>query len=277
RRRGLLVNGEGGPGQWGWRRGLRDGAAAPRWLECRCIEETQASPLQPIVELLQHLDEPLDATLSRYGIDLAENVPLLRELLALPPDERFPRPLISRELQKERTLAVILLLLVRMAEAHPVVFAVEDLHWADPTTLELLAPRVRELRGAQPLEPESAPRLLALFTARPGFTPMWAVTDVSSLQLSRLSADDVAVMVHALLGPQVTDQVMRAVMHNAEGVPLFIEEVTHAFLDTGPPADHPSDRSIRLSGSLRGLFMSRLDRLSPDGRETAQLAATLGR
>jgi TOMM system kinase/cyclase fusion protein len=271
----VLITGEAGIGKSRLLRELHDRAAGPLWLECRCIEENQANPLRPVVELLERLDEPLPALLERLGLDPAENVPLLLDLLGGPPDPRFPRPLISRELQKERTLAAVCSLLVRMAEAQPVVFVAEDLHWADPTTLDLLGRLVKHLRDAQVVDGESAPSLLALFTARPGFAPPWSAAEASSLALSRLSSRDVAQLVRSLLGARTSEQVVERILRSAEGIPLFIEELARAFLDA--PSERSGDRLMGLPSSLRGLLMARIDRLSPDGRETAQLAAALGR
>src|SRR5439155_2672309 len=157
------------------------------WLEARCVTENQASPLRPIVDLLLARPEPIEAVLGRYGFDLAETLPLFAALVSQPLDPRYAPLQLSPDLQKERTLRAILELILRMAKGRPLVLALEDLHWADPTTLELMALVVQEVRSAQAVAQDPPAHLALVFTARPDLAPPWSFEDVpwSSPRASR--------------------------------------------------------------------------------------------
>src|SRR5262249_21363484 len=121
-----------------------------RW-ECRSVEHYQNTALFPITELFQHLlqfqagetpDEKLgklEQALRQYRLPLEESVQLFAPLFSLPlPDNRYPPHNLSPQRQRQKTLETIVAILQELAEHHPVLFIVEDLHWVDPTTLELL-------------------------------------------------------------------------------------------------------------------------------------------
>ena len=277
-----LVRGEAGMGKSRLVRELRRQASGGSWLECRCLPEKRDTPLRPIIDLLGISDEPIESLLTRHGLDLAENVPLFRTLLSLSADERYPPLQVSRERQSDLTLAAILRLLTNMAAAQPVALIVEDLHWADPTTLELLGRLVQEVKAAQLIGEESGPRLLAVFTARSEFEPPWST--LLTADLPRLSGSQVGEMIDAILGTKGTlpELLLGQVISRADGVPFFVEEVTRALIEGGAlaeqgGADSEAPRSFEIPSSLRGLLTARLDVLSPDASETAQLAAAVGR
>src|SRR5439155_639705 len=120
------------------------------------------------------LAEPLEAMLRRRGLDPAETLPPLAAALSLPLDPRWPRPQLTPEREKEVAFDALLRLLVRRAADRPVVVAFEDLHWADPTTLQLLSLIVREV-GSGSLADAESPCILVVATARPEFTSPWPV------------------------------------------------------------------------------------------------------
>ena len=123
-----------------------------RW-ECRSAEYYQNTALFPLTDLFQRLlqfqaeetpDEKLgklEQTLSQYRLPLEESVPLFAPLLSLPlPEDRYPPLNLSPQRQRQKTLETIVAILLELAERQPVLFILEDLHWTDPTTLELLEP-----------------------------------------------------------------------------------------------------------------------------------------
>jgi TOMM system kinase/cyclase fusion protein len=276
----FLVSGEPGIGKSRLVRELRRRVPAAAWLGCQCRAENQNSALRPFIDLLSALDEPIEALLSRYEMDLAENLPLLNALVSLPPDERYPLPNLTPERRKELTLNAILTLLVRMAAAQPLILAMEDLHWADPTTLDLLAMLVEELRA--PVQaPDEVPRICVVTTARPVFTPPWSLENVSLIVLPRLTGNEVEEMIKASLTSDVSAlprRVLDEVILRSDGIPLFAEEVTRMLVESGIDPESDSNRlNMGIPGTLRDLLTARLDGLSSSAKDTAQLASVLGR
>jgi TOMM system kinase/cyclase fusion protein len=281
----LFIQGEPGIGKSRLVRELRHRVAGGGgWLESRCVPESQDTPLAPFVDLLGAVEEPLEAMLERYGFDLAESMPLFASLLSRPADSRYPPLGLSPERQKEQTLNALLSLLLRMAEAQPLAFVLEDLQWADPTTIELVNLLVRELRTLQAVRSPEAPRLCAILTARPDFNPPWPVGELAMLQLTRLSERDVEEMIRAGLAQagSVPKAVVDEVVRRTDGIPLFVEEVTRVLAESGALAEAAErvaagGSPLEIPGTLRDLLTARLDGLSRAAHETAQLAGVLGR
>ncbi|WP_224372094.1 TOMM system kinase/cyclase fusion protein [Hyalangium versicolor] len=256
-------------------------------LECRCASEDRTSTLRPIIDMLDHLlgrgrdwsaercRSELEAMLSRYGFELEEAMPLFASLLSIPLDERFPPLKVTPEWQKALTFDAVLNLLVEIAAQQPVLMVVEDLHWADATTLELLMFL---------LESVSTARLGVFFTARSSFVTPWGASQTVHLQLGRLSREHVATMVEALAGgARMPARVAEQVAERTDGIPLFVEELTRMVLESQEvkPGSKRERRVGTLSGmaipgTLRGLLEARLDRLGR-AKETAELASLLGR
>ncbi|WP_437692019.1 TOMM system kinase/cyclase fusion protein [Sorangium sp. So ce176] len=257
------------------------------WLECRCVNDRRHSALHPIVDLLERHLEPdvgdtsrsrldrLEGLLSRYPFDLADAVPVLAALLSIPLGERYAPLTDPPPRQKERTFATLLSLLFEKAEKRPVLLVVEDLHWADPATIEWLGALVSEISSA---------RVLALMTARPEFVPPWPTSGTLQIQLGRLERAHVEAMAAGIGGGRaLPGAVVEQIVRRADGVPLFVEELTRMVLESGALRGE-GDRyvaaealsEIAIPTTLRGLLMARLDRLGR-AKETAQVAAVLGR
>ncbi|MGK3987476.1 TOMM system kinase/cyclase fusion protein [Sorangium sp. So ce136] len=256
-------------------------------LECRCAPDRRNSALHPMIELLDRLIDPgrddapgrrlarLEALLSRRGFDLEETVPLLAALLSIPLGGRYAAPLDPPPRQKERTLNALVTMLFDMAEERPVLFMVEDLQWADPTSLEWLGMMIAEVPSA---------RIMALFTARPEFSPPWSTSGMLQIQLGRLDRSHVEHMVARLAGGRsLPEAVLAQVVDRTDGVPLFVEELTRMVLESGAlveEGDHYAlsepISALAIPTTLRGLLMARLDRLGR-AKETARIAAALGR
>ncbi len=277
----VLVTGEPGIGKSRLVRELRRRVPADVWFEARCVAEQQDSPLRPIADMIAAIGEPLESMLRRRGLDPAETLPPLAAALSLPLDPRWPRAQLAPEREKELAFDILLRLLVRRAADRPVVVAFEDLHWADPTTLELLSLIVREVGSGDLAD---APRILLVATARPEFTSPWPVGEVAPIPLARLERDEVETMVNAGLasGRPLPRAVLEEVVRRTDGVPLFVEEVTRVLTESGVATGGADEGALDVTrfdipGTLRDLLAARLDALSPTGRATAQLAAVLGR
>jgi TOMM system kinase/cyclase fusion protein len=258
-------------------------------LTVRCAPDAQNSPLYPVVDLLERLLERegdsagsdrlsrLASLLSRHGLDVAANLPLLAALLAIPLGGAHRALDISPELQKSRTLAALCALLFAIAEARPAVLLVEDLHWADSTTLDFLSQLVVRV--------SSAP-LCVVLTARPEL-PQTALptTGVLQISLSRLRSEDTEALVAELFeGRDVPEEVLEQIIKRTDGVPLFVEEFAQMLIESGVLVlrgdGYELSRPLTdadIPASLRDLLTSRLDRTGKPARETAQLAAAIGR
>lgn len=256
------------------------------FLEARCAPDTRNTVLHPVVEMLNRalkLDlEPtpaarvarLEDRLAAHGFALPEAMPLFLPLLSLPPGA-YPAPDISPQRHKERTLNAVLSLLFAMADEQPLLILVEDLHWADATTLELLAQLVHDALSAP---------MCVLLTARSEFTPSFPTAGMLQLHLSRLERPEVEAMVKEMGGNKtLPPAVLEQVTSRADGVPLFVEELVHMMVESGVLIEHEDRYELarplsdaEIPGTLRDLLMARLDRLGR-AKETAQRAAALGR
>ena len=287
----ITVAGEAGIGKSRLLAALRDQlkGSAHTWLEIQCSPYTSGSAFQPVIELYQRgfgfadHDSP-EAKLEKLetglggvpGLHLAEVVPYLAALMALPPSERFPLQQMGSELRRERTLDALLAPFLGLESQQPVVLAFEDLHWCDPSTLELLGRLIEQI---------PALRALLVLTYRPNFEPPWTLARsyVSPFTLSRLSRRHARDMIEAASGGRLPERVLEEIVTRADGVPLFAEELTRSVLDSGLVVESAGRYEFRgrisdltIPATLQGSLMARLDRLSA-AKQVAQLAATLGR
>ena len=246
------------------------------WVEAAAGAFFQNTPFYPVTEMLRELlawrgDEPADEQLMRLEPSLelaclkpAEALPLIAPLLNLPIPTKYPSLPLSPEQQRRRLLATLVEWLLGAARRQPLIIVIEDLHWADPSTLELLQLLVEQGATA---------RLLLLYTARPEFRAQWPpLMHHTQVTLNRLSARNVRTMVEEVAAHKaLSEETIAAVVERTSGVPLFIEELTRAVLESG---------NARLTGSqipvtLHDSLMARLDRLGL-AKEVAQVGAVIG-
>jgi class 3 adenylate cyclase/predicted ATPase len=244
------------------------------WVEWSCSQLLQNTPLHPIAETTRMrfggADVPaeqrladLENSLAQVHLDPIENATLLAPLLDIPlPSERASG--LAPEEFRRRQLAALTAWFLAGARAQALVLAVEDAHWADPTTLDLL--RGIAERGA--LAP-----LFVLITARPEFRPTWGMRSHHSLiALAPLDRDQVRHMVGKLAARHaLPKEVVDSVTERTGGVPLFVEEVTRLLLERG---EQGSIQAI--PPTLQQSLTARLDRLGP-ARDVAQIGSVIGR
>ena len=287
----ILLGGEAGIGKSRLVQVVKAQAAEQphqRW-ECRCDPALQHSALAPLIELLQRgfrfqPDEPpagklqkLADALAPLGLARAEVVPLLATLLSVPLDARYPLPPLVPAQQKQQTLAAIGTLLAAVAAQTPVLLFVEDLHWADASTLELLTLLVERVQTL---------RCYVLLTHRPEFQAPWAPSAYSTaLTLQRLAPAQVEALATRVAGGKALPAVVLAqILARTEGVPLFVEEVTQMVLESGLLVEQ--EEAYVLMGPLPALALPatvqesvrvRLASLGGVAQQVAQGAAVWGR
>jgi len=286
----VLVQGEAGIGKSrivdSFRRGVEHHAATQ--LECFCTPYAQSTPLFPIVGMLERQlgftretsDEDKRAAigqrLAKRGVWSDETLALMADLLSIPPAGEDLLIHYTPQKRRERTLHTLSTWLLAVAHDGPTVWVVEDVHWIDPTTLELLSSILQSL----PADP-----LLVILTSRPDFVAPWHMNGkVSSMELSRLRPSDTSRIATSLArGKSIPAEVLSQIVARTDGVPLFVEEITKAVLELGVLVER-EDR-FELSGPLpldlipstvQGSLNARLDRLGP-AKTIAQIAATIGR
>jgi len=253
-----------------------------------CSAHHTNSALHPFIRQLERVarfersDSPaekfakLETLLLRSGADADRVVSPLANLLSLPPNDRYSVPELSPQKRKEMTLAALLAQLNGLAAQQPVLIIFEDVHWADPTSLELLTVTL-----------ERVPRLrvLMLITARPEFTPPWpGHAHVTTVSLTRLNRRNGAALIERVTaGKTLPDEVMDQILARTDGVPLFVEELTKTVLETGLLQERDDHYvlnrplpSMAIPTTLHASLMARLDRLAPV-REVAQIGAVVGR
>jgi class 3 adenylate cyclase/predicted ATPase len=244
------------------------------WVEWSCSQLLQNTPLHPLADWGRQrfggADIPaeqriadLENTLALVKLDPAENAPLLAPLLDVPLPQERASTLAPEELRR-RQLAALTNWVMAGARTQPAVLALEDVHWADPTTLDVL--RGIAERGA--LVP-----LFVLITARPEFRPPWGVrSHHSTISLAPLDRSQVRQMIGELAARHaLPKEVVDGVTERTGGVPLFVEEVTRLFLE------RERQGAIQaIPPTLQQSLTARLDRLGP-AREVAQIGAVIGR
>lgn len=238
--------------------------------ELRCFPEFSQSPFHPLIVMLEgilgfaHGDTSKEKTgklvqyfEARYPAAAQDIVPLLARLLSLPLVESYPAPDWSPQKQKEHTIATLHDLLQALAAQQPVLLILEDLHWIDPSTLELLTLFIEQKRNTP---------ILALLTARPEFDPPWSEAFDTTLTLAPLAMDEAAEIVMSI-SESIPAATLRRIVERADGVPLFVEEMAKIAM---------LDNQANIPATLHDLLAARMDNMG-EAKYTAQLAATIGR
>ncbi|RWB92807.1 AAA family ATPase [Mesorhizobium sp.] len=247
-----------------------------------CSPHHQDSALHPTIAQLERAaglerDDPPERKLDKLAALLAPASPedgaLLAELLSLPTEGRFPPLQLTPQRKKEKTFDALLRQLEDLARQGPVLMLFEDVHWIDASSRELLD-----------LVIERVPRLpvLLLLTFRPEFQPPWTgQSHVTVLVLNRLDRREGAALVQRVVGTgDLPSDVVAEIIERTDGVPLFVEELTKAVLESGNARTVLSRAAatvLNVPATLHASLMARLDRLGSAAKEVAQVGAVLGR
>jgi tetratricopeptide (TPR) repeat protein len=243
--------------------------------EGHCLPYDSATPYLPVRDLLRQLwglSDPAPAAagtaivqqrLREAGVTSEVEALLLLQLLDVPV-EQAPLAVLSPPERKARTFALLRHLFRHASQRQPLVLAVENVHWSDPTSDEWLASLVERL-GDTPM--------LLLVTYRPGYQPPWLGHAVATqMALPRLSlADSLAVLQSVPQAAQLAAPVQQAIAARAAGNPFFVEELTWAAVAHGTHAG-----SLPLPATVEAVLAVRLDRLPPEAKRLVQIAAVMG-
>ena len=193
---------------------------------------------------------------------MEESVQLFAPLLSLAiPEDRYPALNWTPQRQRQKTLESIVAMLLEQAEHKPVLFILEDLHWTDPTTLEFLDLMIDQIPTAS---------ILTLLTCRPTFQPSWSHRSyLTEVTVNRLSRDQMRQMAERVAGGKnLPDEVLQHIAEKPDGVPLFVEEMMKAVLESGVLKEANgqyelagSITSLAIPATLQDSLMARLDRL----------------
>ena len=287
----VLINGEAGIGKSALADVLREHVAVEGYTRAtyRCSPYHTNSALYPVIRHVQRLwrwepdDTPTDKldkmeeTLRTTSLPLKEVVPLFAALLSLQlPEGRYPPLGLTPQQEKQQTQDALVAWLLEEAERQPMLAVYEDLHWADPSTLEIISLLVDQV--------PTAPMLVVLIF-RPQFVPPWPTrSHMTPITLNRLERPQVEAMITQLGdGKALPAEVVQHIVARTDGVPLYVEELTKMLLESDllrEEADHYALvgelSGMAIPATLQGSLMARLDRL-PMVREVAQLGAVLGR
>lgn len=254
-------------------------------ISAACTAYGESSSLLPIVDSLRrylsieqgdsddNTRHRIEQFLSRVGESTSENISLLCGLLSIPSGQ--PPLALPPPRQRELTIRLLVRLLVQAADKRPIVLLVEDLHWVDPSTLDFLTELIDA--GCQT-------RLLLLLTTRPQFNPSWNFRPyLTTLDLKRLETEEIERVASAVAGKPIPAMVMQQLVDRSDGVPLYVEELTRATLESGVLREMPGEWKLvtaldanTIPSSLRDSLMGRLDRLGP-AKDVAQIASVIGR
>ncbi len=287
---GLLLSGEAGIGKSRLVHALHDciGEEEHGWLELRASAFHRNSSFHPVIELLRHSflltadDAPeeqvarIEAGLRQTDLPVEEALALVANLMALPLPGDLPPLQLSPERQRQRTLELMCAWILSLADRRPCVLIAEDLHWADPSTLEFLGLLIEQS--------QSVP-LLVVMTHRPEFEPAWtSQPHLAVVPLTVLTRKQVDAMVeHVAGGRPVPRSVRDYIAIKADGVPLFVEELTKSVLESDliEESDLGYERTdplpaLAVPTTLQDSLEARLDRLGPS-KELCLLASAIGR
>ena len=286
----VLVIGEPGVGKSRLARELRERVGIDRdaWFECTCSSYTQNSAFRPIVDLVARTigldpgaesDErlaKLEASLAAAGVHEEDAVALLAALLSIPVADGFDLGGMSPTMQRRRTIEALSGWLLGLAREQPAVFFAEDLHWCDPSSLEVLGDVIARCPTTN---------LMVVATARREFEPPWpSHSHVTPVTLAALADAEIHAIVDGLSpGRDLPESVVDRIAREADGIPLYAEEIGRMVMESGMLAER-GDRweltaaldELEIPSTLQDSLMARLDRLNT-AKRIAQRASIIGR
>jgi class 3 adenylate cyclase/tetratricopeptide (TPR) repeat protein len=278
----VLLSGEAGIGKSRLVQSLKDFVAGSSvlWAELRCSPYHQNAAFYPLIRALkerlgispewnlssEEIRERLLGLLEDEKVDLADALPRIWDFLGLKPDTSHRHPPVSPDARRRQTMSSVEGWLRMTAAQRPVALIAEDLHWADPSTLELLD-RLVGMRDSV--------GVLQVLVSRNGLESRWPeAVGISRIRLGSLGRREARALIEGLVGEaRPSARLTELIVSGSDGIPLFIEELTRSVLENQAAGD---GTSFRVPTTLQGSLMARLDRLG-ELKELAQSASVLGR
>ncbi|SCY31989.1 adenylate/guanylate cyclase domain-containing protein [Microvirga guangxiensis] len=247
-----------------------------------------STPLYPVIQHFENAadvkrDDPpevkldkIEALLARNTGDLDPAVPLMAAVLGIPTGSRYTLPELTPQRQKQLTLEVIFQQLEGLTAGCPVLFICEDAQWLDPTTLDFLELVIERIECL---------KVMLIVTARPEFSPPWDSSGhMTALSLNGLPRDQgVSIVEQMTKGKSLPGSLLQEILERADGVPLFIEELTREVIESGIVIDEGNSYALAgplfppvIPATLHDSLLARLDRLGK-AKEIAQIGAAIGR
>lgn len=273
----ILLCGEAGMGKSRLLEAITENTARgpSRLLRCQCSPYHSNSALYPVLQLLREAAEiraersvdenltALKAFLQQHGLRHRHGWLLLAEVLGIPAPEQISPMEMTMAQRKSESLALLRDFLTAPAGGGPTLLLLEDAHWIDPTTQELVDSLIKVIEKH---------RVLAVITHRPELKLSWAeLPQATTIACKKLSRDQSVVIVrHLMQQATITDSVIDEIVDRSDGVPLFVEELTKAVLEAN------ASRPTSVPASLQDSLMARLDRLGR-AKDIAQVASVIGR
>ncbi|MGH6661380.1 MAG: ATP-binding protein, partial [Rhodospirillales bacterium] len=277
----VLLSGEAGIGKSRILQALREKIAdEPHFrLRYQCSPQHGNSAFYPIVQRLERAAgfkrtdgpeqklEKLEA-LIRISTDNIETVvPLFAALLSLPAADRYGALNLTPEQRRDRTIEAMTDQVLALSRQRPVLFVLEDAHWIDPSTETFIGEMMARVADAA---------VLMVVSHRPVYAPPWTRhPHLLAITLNRLSRKQGIEIVRAAGGHEFADTVVDQVIGRAEGVPLYVEELTKSMIEVGKSVDDPATAD-RIPATLQALLIARLDQLG-EAKEIAQVGSVFGR
>ncbi|MBV6450849.1 MAG: hypothetical protein MHPDNHAH_01576 [Anaerolineales bacterium] len=275
----VMITGEAGIGKSRLLRQFKQdlGGIPHTWIEGESSPYEQDTPFAPTIDLIENAFNwtattsvedkiaDLERSFSLLGLDTSKIVPLVASLLSVPiPPGRYPPILLSPEQQRLNLLQSLVDWVIVSSKSQPTVLVVEDLHFADPSTLEEFVMLGEQVENSS---------VMLLFTARPRFIPPWPTRPFHSvINLTRLQQENIREMIGKLLGSLVPAETLQSLADRTDGNPLFAEELSQTMAGARSIAASAS----QIPSTLQDLLMARLDFLGPR-KELAQIGSVLGR
>jgi class 3 adenylate cyclase/tetratricopeptide (TPR) repeat protein len=286
----VVLSGEPGIGKSRILSALRERleAAGVQSIRLQCSPYYVNSALWPSIDHLERAlnfarDETPESKLDKLETLVVDrrgrprsDVRFVADLLSIPCEERYGPLAMTPQKRKDETLRTLVDLSEAAARQQPSVMLYEDVHWADPTTLEAIALLIDRLKDFP---------LLIVFTHRPEFRSRWSDHGhVVSMGLSKFTRTQSTALVSSVAsGKALPDDLLEQILARTDGVPLFVEELTKSIIESGELKDAGdrydyagNTRAVTIPATLRDSLMARLDRHMPV-KEIAQIGATIGR
>ena len=256
------------------------------FFEGKCLSYSRSVAYHPLIDILKSFFQVNDGeadgairdkvvnVLNRLKISTNESLPYLLELLSVK-ESGIDLLTTSPEAMRERIKGALKSLVIKGAQARPLILAIEDLHWIDASSREAIG----DLLESIPAEP-----VFLVFTSRPQFTSDWGIKSyLHQVVLQSLSDGESVSMASYLIADRIDNELARLVLEKTDGVPFFIEEFVRSLKDlnliAGPGGGLRRDKrgTLRIPATIQDIIMARVDALPETARYLLKTGSVIER